>query len=216
MSKRAVQFAIVASFLPALAYGQEPQPSAPQECVPPPGGKCLSKEQFDEVKKALEELEEIHKSPAVLTTDDQITVVNDWDGRTYVSGGDKDPLTLRLKIGSIVERELKLTLPSVVNYRKEPDPPLFRFRLRAQVGALVPELVRRAMEDGEPDFVDFGVGFDFFHLGPVNVSGYVGVLSLGGLLGVDITKNFGISAGPVMAYQGLQISGVLGVYFAVN
>ncbi len=212
MSRRALYAVIAAIAFPCGASAQE----APPACVPEPGGKCLTKEQVAEVKKALEELESIHKSPAVVTTDDHIVVVSDWDGRVYVSGGATDPLKLKLKIGDTVEREMSVTLPSVVNYRPAPEPPILRFRLRAQVGILVPELVRKAMEEEDPDFVDFGVGFDFLHLGPVNLSGYAGVLSLGGLLGVDITKNFGISAGPVLAYQGLQLSGVLSAYFAVN
>jgi ribosomal protein L31E len=118
--------ALFALISPSIALADEPAPApAPApDCVPPPGGKCLNSEQFEEVKKALKELEEIHKSPAVVTTDDKISIISDWDGRVYVNGGSNVPLKMRVKVGSTVDREMSVILPTSVNYRPKPPDPL--------------------------------------------------------------------------------------------
>lgn len=200
----------------APAWADEPQAPATQECIPPPGGKCLTKEQFDGVKQALEELDKIHKSPAVVTTKDKIVVVSDWDGRVYVNGGTTAPLRMSVRVGDTVDRDVLMTLPAVVNYRPKPPDPMFRLRIRAQVGILVPELIMTATGDKNAQFfVDGGIGWDFFHLGPVNVAAYTGVRSLGGGLGLDLTRNFGPYVGYSMVYDGWRSSVHTGVYFSI-
>lgn len=184
-------------------------------CVPPPGGKCLTADQYEAVKKALQELDDVHKSPAEVKVEDPVIIIQDWQGRVYVNGGDQKPVKMKLKIGQYVDRDMAVTLDTKVYYREKPPDPMFRLRVRAQAGILVPQLVD-AVKGTKQNFFDGGAGLDFFHLGPVNVSANLGVFSVGGGLGLDLTKNFGVLAGYALAYDGLK-SGVLGgVYFSFN
>jgi len=207
--------AVVPTLLLAASASLAASADDPVPCVPEPGGKCLTKGQFEAVKKALEELDSIHKSPAVVTTPDSVVVISDWDGRVYVNGGDTKPIRLKVKIGDTVDRDMAVTLPSVVYYRPKPPDPMFRLRIRAQAGLLVPELVRTAGGDKQ-SFWDAGIGWDFFHLGAVNLSAYTGVRSLGGGLGLDLTRNFGPYVGYSLVYDGLRSSVNAGVYFSFN
>ena len=204
-----------ASVLLASSVAAADDAAPPPECVPPPGGKCLTKEQFDGVKKALEELDGIHKSPVVVTTDDKVVIVNDWEGRVYVNGGTSAPLRMKVRIGDTVDRDVEMTLKPVVNYRPKPPDPMFRLRVRAQVGVLVPELVRTAGGTRQ-DFWDGGIGWDFFHVGAFNLAAYTGIRSVGGGFGVDITRNFGTYAGYALVYDDWRSSVHTGVFFAFN
>ena len=68
-----------------------------------------------------------------------------------------------MKIGQTIDRDLEMTLPIQIGYREEPSDPMFRLRIRAQAGILVPELVQTIQGQSE-SFWDAQVGFDFFHL----------------------------------------------------
>ena len=184
-------------------------------CVPPPGGKCLSAQQLDEVKKALVELDSIHKAPAVVTTPDTVVIVQDWDGRVYTNGGQTNPIRLHLKLGDTVDRDMALTLPTQVYVRPKPPEPMFRLRIRAQAGILVPQLVNSLTGDKQA-FWDAGIGWDFFHWKALNVAAYTGVRSVGGGLGLDITRNFGPYVGYSLIYDGLRSSVQTGIYFSFN
>lgn len=205
----------LSAFLRSASAAADDPPPASVECVPPPGGKCLTKEQLDGVKKALEELDKIHKSPAVVTTEDKIVIVSDWDGRVYVNGGTTVPLRLKVRIGDTIDRDMLMTLPAVVNYRPKPPDPMFRLRIRAQAGVFVPELVMTATGNKQ-NFLEAGMGWDFFHLGPVNAAAFTGVRSFGGGLGVDLTRNFGPYVGYSLVYDGWRSSVQTGVYFSFN
>lgn len=191
-----------------------------QECVPPPGGICLTAEQRQKVRVALEELDDIHKSKAQLEFLDPVTIVRDWDGRVYVSGGEEKPLRLRLRIGKHVDRDLEAKVRTHVWYRDKPPDPMFRLRIRAQLGPMIPSLFDSFDEDGDEgkisDGFDAGVGWDFFHLGILNLSAYTGVRSAGALVGIDLTKNFGTSLGPVWTYRGFDPNLLLSAYFSFN
>lgn len=200
---------LLALLLPATALADDPP------CVPPPGGKCLTAEQFEKVKQALRELDDIHDSPATLELKEPVVIVQDWQNRVYVNGGDKRPLPVKLRIGQYVDRDLAVTLETRVFYREKPPDPMFRLRIRAQAGLLVPQLVT-AVGGERQNFFDGGAGLDFFHLGPVNVSANLGVFSSGGGVGLDITKNFGVLAGYAFVYDGLKSSVLAGTYFSFN
>jgi hypothetical protein len=200
---------LLALLLPATALADDPP------CVPPPGGKCLTAEQFSQVKQALQELDDIHKSPAEVTAAQPVVIVQDWQGRVYVNGGEKKPIPVKLKIGQYVDRDLAVTLDTKVYYREKPPDPMFRLRLRAQAGLLVPQLVDAA-RGTKQNFFDGGLGLDFFHLGPVNASVNLGVFSSGGGLGLDLTKNFGVLAGYALAYDGWRSGVLTGLYFSFN
>jgi len=167
------------------------------------------------VKKALEELDRIHKAPAVITTEDKVVIIQDWDGRVYTNGGATNPLRFKLRVGDTVDRDFAMTLPTQVYYRPRPPEPMFRLRIRAQAGILVPQMVQSVGGDKQR-FWDAGIGWDFFHLGPVNAALYTGVNSAGGGLGFDLTKNFGTYAGYSLVYDGLKSSVLTGVYFSFN
>jgi hypothetical protein len=186
-----------------------------EKCVPPPGGKCLSAEQFEKVKQALRELDDVYDSPAVIKVEQPVVIVQDWQGRVYVNGGDQKPIPMKLTIGKHVNRDMAVTLETRVFYREKPPDPMFRLRLRAQAGLLVPQLVDAA-KGTKQNFFDGGLGLDFFHLGPVNVSANLGVFSSGGGLGLDLTKNFGVLAGYALAYDGWRSGVLAGAYFSFN
>lgn len=190
-------------------------PARADDCVPPEGGKCLDKQQLDSVKKAVKELDEIHSSPAVVTVEDPVVIVHDWDGRVYVSGGATKPVRMKLRIGSTVERDLAVTVPVQVYYRDKPPDPMFRLRIRAQAHVLPFEAFRED-ELGRRRFWDAGVGWDFFHLGDFNVSAFTGVYSAGAGLGWDVTRNFGVYAGYSLLYDGFRSSLATGVYMSFN
>lgn len=182
-----------------------------EQCI----GKCLTPSQFEQVKLALEELDSIHKSKATLTTEDQIVIIQDWQGRVYVNGGSTKPLKLKLKIGETIDRDLNFVLQPKLYYRPKPPDPMFRLRVRAQIGLLVPEMVMTAIGDKQ-SFLEGGLALDFFHVGLFNVSAYAGVRSIGGGLGIDLTKNFGPYVGYSFIYNELRSSCLTGVYFSFN
>lgn len=184
-------------------------------CTPPDGGKCINKEQLEEIRKGLTELDKIHKSPAVVTTTESIVIIHDWDGRVYTNGGDNKPMHFKLKLGDTVDRDMSIVLPTQIYYRLKPPDPMFRLRIRAQLGALIPELVRTSTGTKQ-NFLDAGIGWDFFHLGPFNLSAYTGVASSGGGIGFDITKNFGPYVGYSLVYDGWRSSVQTGLYFSFN
>ena len=184
-------------------------------CIPPPGGKCLTSQQFDAVKKGLEELDQIHRAPAVVTTPDSIIIIQDWDGRVYTNGGQTNPIHLHLRVGDTVDRDMALTIPTRVYVRPKPPDPMFRLRIRAQAGILVPQLFN-SLTGEKQAFWDAGIGWDFFHYNAVNVSAYTGVRSAGGGLGFDLTRNFGPYVGYSLIYDGLRSSIQMGIYFSFN
>jgi hypothetical protein len=197
--------ALVPAFLSSVAMAQ------PTECVPPPGGKCITKEQLDQITKALQELDDIHKSPAVIDTKDEIYIISDWDGRVYVNGGDKDPIKMQLKMGKYVDREMAATIPTHVYYRPKPPDPMFRLRIRAQVGVLIPQVFQ---SDTGWNKYDAGISWDFFHIKALNVAAYTGIRSAGGGIGLDLTNNFGVYGGYSFVYDGFKSGSLLAAYFS--
>ncbi len=191
--------------LSAAALAQEAPP------CPPPYAVCLTAEEKKTVGDSLRELKEIKEAKAVVKVEEDIVVVRDWQDRVYVNGGSGRPIKATLTLGSTVERDLELQLPVQTFYREKPPEPMFRLRIRAQAGVLAPRI-----KDSFKDGLDAGIGWDFMHLGPANLSAYTGLRSVGGGIGLDVTKNFGPYVGYAFLYDGLR-SGVLGgVYFSLN
>jgi hypothetical protein len=189
-----------------IAAAQDPKPC---------DGKCLSPDQVDKLRKAVDELDDIHKSPATVEFQDPVVIIRDWDGRVYVNGGASQPLRLKIRVGKHVDRDMQTTIDSRVWYRPQPESPMLRLRIRAQVGVLVPEMVKTVGKDSQA-FWDAGVGWDFFHLGIVNLSAFTGVRSIGAGPGIDITKNFGLYAGYSLVYDGFKSSILTTAYFSFN
>lgn len=193
-----------------------PSPASAQDC-PPQYAVCLTPEEKEQVVRAVRELKDVRDSKAELEFRDPIVVIRDWDDRVYVNGGRTKPLRLKLRIGSTVDRDMEATVPVRVFYReKPPDPPL-RLRIRAQAGFLLPSVVDSAKDDGGVyRSVDAGVGWDFLHLGDWNLSAHTGIRSVGGGIGLDLTRNFGPYAGYSLVYDGLRSNALLGCYFSFN
>lgn len=182
-----------------------------QVCEAP--SRCYDEQTRRQIIEALQELDSIHNSKVELKLLDPVIIIRDWDGRVYVNGGDKKPLRLQMKLGDTVQRELALNLNPKVYTREKPADPMFRLRLRAQIGVLARGTYERIANGGNWP-VDGGLNLDFFHLGPVNLGVYAGIFSAGAQVGLDLTKNFGIFAGPTMVYQGLKADVLTGVFFS--
>lgn len=186
------------------------------EC-PPPYKACLTEEQQQKVVKALKELKDIKESEAEVTYEEDIVIIRDWEDRVYINGGEKKPVKMKLRLGETINRDMETQLPIKLSYREEPPDPPFRFRLRAQLAILVPEVIRSIRDEDFELPWDFSIGLDFLHYDALNLAGYVGTLGFGLGAGVDITKNFGAMANFMVRYDGFdpfEPTMNTGVYFA--
>jgi hypothetical protein len=194
------------------------QAQEPPKC-PEPYDMCLTKEQKDKVVKALKELKDIKESEAEVTFEEDIVIIRDWEDRVYVNGGEKKPVKMKLKLGETIDRDMEAQLPIKLSYREEPPDPPFRFRLRAQLAVMVPELVTSIRDEEFEIPWDFSVGLDFLHFDALNLAGYIGTLGFGLGAGVDLTKNFGAMANFMIRYDGFdpfEPTMNTGIYFAFN
>lgn len=207
---------LIIAFCFLLAYPAQAQDKP--EC-PKPYDLCLTKEQKDKVVKALKELKDIKESEAEVTFEEDIVIIRDWEDRVYVNGGEKKPVKMKLQLGETIDRDMEAQLPIKLSYREEPPDPPFRFRLRAQLAVMVPELVRSIRDEEFEIPWDFSVGLDFLHFDALNLAGYVGTLGFGLGAGVDLTKNFGAMANFMIRYDGFdpfEPTMNTGIYFAFN
>lgn len=166
------------------------------------GGVCVSQEDMDAILAVLEQKKcQLEQTPSIAL--DPITVVVDKEGRIYTSGNDPHPYKVHIDwCGYKIEGEGHV--PVVAAVREEPTWG-FRFRPKAAVGVL-------PFASGGK-FFDAGLLVEPFHVAWVNVNGYVGVQSVGGGVGLDITSNFGGYVGYSLSYSGSP--GVFaGTYFA--
>jgi hypothetical protein len=199
------------SLLPSVAYAEE-------FVCPPTYAVCLTEEQLIKVTEAVKELDEIKSSEAELSFLEPIVIIRDNEGRVYTSGGSKKPVKLKLKIGKVIDRDLEAELPVKISYRDEPveDESLFRFRVRAQIGLLAPEVIQSIRDNEFQAFWNVSAGLDFFYIGAFNIAAVIGSDGVGGGVGVDITKNFGTYVAPIVKYEDWSGSLDLGVYMAFN
>jgi hypothetical protein len=195
---------ILALLYPSLALAQEP----------PPGGVCLTQEQKEILKKVVDELEEIKSSKAEIKATEPIIIVRDWQDRVFINGGEAKPIKLKLTLGKTIDRDMELTLPIQVHYREKPPDPMFRLRIRAQAGFLIPML----FEDLEriDRSVDAGIGWDIFHLDSFNFAINTGIRSAGAGVGIDVTKNFGFQGSYALVYSGFESGALVSTYFSFN
>ena len=196
----------------SVCLAQEP---APVPEVKTCDGICLSKDDGVRISASLKELKEIKESKAEVEFTDTIIIIRDLDDRVYINGGSAKPVKLKLKLGPTIERDMEATLPVQISYREKPPDSMFRLRIRAQAGLLVPEMIE-SFSGGVKDFWDASIGFDFFHIKSVNLAISPGIRSIGVGPGFDITKNFGITAGYAFVYRGLDSSAFASAYFSFN
>lgn len=198
----------LASLFPARAFADAAPDDGPPPC-PPPYSLCLAEDEKDLFLESLKELRSIKESKAVLKLKGEIVVVRDWQDRVYVNGGAAKPVEATLTLGDTISRDMQIQLPVQVYYRPKPSDPMFRLRVRAQAGLLLPMIWR----DSKGGW-DAGLGWDFFHYDVLNVAAYTGVRSAGGGVGVDLTKNFGPYVGYSLVYDGLASGAMAGCYFS--
>jgi hypothetical protein len=198
------KFILTSLFLwPSLASGDT--------CQPPDGGVCLTAEEKKQVVDAVKELQQIKTSSATVIFSRPIEIITDWNGITYINGGDKNPIPMKVKIGNTIDRDLAVTLPTQIYYRPKPPDPMFRLRIRAQAGVLIPQAFQADM--GWNRF-DGQLSFDFWHVGIINFNIAPGIRSVSAGPGIDLTKNFGAVTGIAMIYDGFKLSNFTGLYFA--
>ena len=178
-------------------------------------GKCLSPQQLTAVETALKELQDIHSSVMTVDQKDPIKIVEDWDGRVYVNGGSTKPIQMRVQVGQYVDRTLDVTLKTEVYYAPKPPDPMFRSRVRAELGILLPQLTQ-TVSSGDNKYFDYWLALDFFHIDWFNVSVNAGVQSMSSGVGVDITKNFGLTTGYALTYSGFKSNIFFAGYFSFN
>jgi len=140
---------------------------------------------------------------------DPITIVTDKDGRTYVSGDKPLPYTLHMAwCGYDVSAEGKVEATAA---RMIPPDWGFRFRPKATLGFLVADTFSR---DPWSRGLDGGALIEPFYFHWVNINAYVGVRSVGGGLGFDVTKNFGLYGGYAITWEGWRHNPFVSAYFA--
>ncbi len=186
------------------------------EC--PSDGVCLNAEQKKKVTDAVLELKDIHDNPAVLEVKEPITIIQDWDGRTYINGGEKKPIRVKLRIGKSIDRDLDVTLDTKVYYRpKPPDPDsFFRLRVKAHMGFIVADAYQALTNKDGRKYTDLGAQWELFHIHAANFNIYTGIGSSGFGIGWDLTRNFGVSSNLVLKYDGFKLGGLIGCYFSFN
>ena len=191
-----------------------------QECINNnSGGVYLTKINKNKIIKALKELKNIYDSKAELIFKEPIIIIRDWKDRIYINGGAKKPIKVELKIGKHIDRDFNASLPIRIFYRKAPPVPWFRLRIRAQVGILVLEAIHDISGTNNlRPFWDAGIGWDFMRIPMINLNlaGYTGIRSVGGGVGLDLTKNFGVYVGYGLIYNGFRSSVLTSFYFAFN
>jgi len=199
------------------AAGAQPAPPVPASSpadapvCPPPFSLCLEPGDAKTVVASLKELRSIKESKAELRFKDEIVLVRDWQDRVYINGGEAKPVDATLTLGDTISRDMQVQLPVQVYYRPRPPDPMFRLRVRAQAGILLPMI----WKDSKGGW-DAGLSFDFFHYDVFNLAAYTGVRSAGGGVGLDLTKNFGPYLGYSLVYDGLTSGVMLGTYFSFN
>lgn len=136
-----------------------------------------------------------------------ITVVTDRDGRVFLSTTLKGTLTLGYKTYSV---EVPLSV-SVSRSTSTPRGERGIFGLRFKAGAYADVLHLDAESVGGASAL-----VEPLHIGVFGINAYVGTSSAGGVLSVDLTRNFGVYAGARAAYSDAALSIPVGVFFSFN
>jgi hypothetical protein len=142
-------------------------------------------------------------------TSDSITIIVDKEGRIYGSGSGPHPYTIHISWCNY-DIEAKSDMKLQVGKMVEPEWG-FRVRLKATFGLLAREAVDGAKVQ---DALDGGLLLEPFYFHWANVNVYVGVRSLGGGLGFDLTDNFGLYGGYALTWATWRSNPFVSFYFA--
>lgn len=194
---------LVAPFLLLLsskAYGQS-------TCAP--GATCVPAEDKQVFVKLLQEKKCLQTTQPTVQFD-PITLVEDKEGRIFVSGA--DPLPYKVKL-SWCDYDLESSGKLRVVAAKSEEPTWgFRFRLKATPSYL--PVSAFLAKDGYAG-LDFGLLVEPFFLYSANLNAYLGVRSLGAGLGFDLSRNMGLYAGYAVTWTTWEHNPHLGMSFAL-
>lgn len=180
--------ALLVLVFPATAWAQD-EPTCPE------GKICVSEGEMQTIVSVLREKQCMQKTKPEFKLD-PITLVVDKDGRVFYTGAEPKPYTVRMDWCNYeVEATGKVNLVAAMH-----EDPVWGFRLRpkAYMGALLLEPVYDEIASDEPaisNVIDAGVMLDFLYYKDINLNAALGFRSVGAGVGLDVTRNFGISAG---------------------
>ena len=169
--------------LVAAAYAQDPP------C--PEGYTCLPDADYAAVYAKLQELAAIEEGKPEIKFTDGLVIITDKEGRVYTNGtgADEHKLHGTLTWGPMTA-DLEMT-PNVVVRKDEPPKWGLHFRPKASASYLILQTDLTDLTRA----IDGGVDLEFVYAYRWNLSGYLGVRSLGVDAGMDIFPNSGVVVG---------------------
>jgi len=197
----------------AAAQPAEETPTEPPVAPEPPAcpdGTCVGKADL-EVFIQLAEWHKCRSETAPKITADSVNIVVDREGRVYGSGTGPKPYELHIDWCNY-QIDAKSEVQLQVAQRVEPTWG-FRFRPKATFGLLVADIFSDEV-DVFHKTLDGGILIEPFYVQWFNLNVYVGVRSVGGGLGFDITTNFGAYAGYSITWSGWRSNPFVSIYFA--
>lgn len=175
----------------------------------PQGSTCVSPQEMKVFVQLLKD-EKCRNETLPKVTEDPVAIIVDRQGRVYGSGNEPMPHKLHIDWCNY-QLDAAGGVQLQVAERVEPTWG-FRFRPKAALGYLPVEAI--AEKDASKG-IDGGILLEPFFIQSINLNAYVGVRSVGGGVGMDLTKNFGVYAGYSVAWWSSWRSNLLGaVYFS--
>ena len=172
------------------------------------GSVCVPPADLQDMVKALKEQRCLKTTTPILKLD-PIIVTEDKDGRVFVTGAEPHPYSMTM---SWCSYDVKATGKVNVDVaRMVPATYGFRFRPKATLGFLIADTFS---QDSWSKGVDGGILLEPFFWQWINLNAFVGVRSVGGGVGFDLTKNMGVFTGYAATWDGWRSNPYLSFYFA--
>ncbi len=169
---------------------------------------CVPREDMQAFLTLLREQKCRNETPPEIKLD-QITIIEDKDGRIFVTGAQPHPYTVKM---TWCNYEITATGGvKVVVARRIPSTWGFRFRPKFASSFLFVN----AFETKKPlSAIDVGVLWEGFFYKSWNLNVATGFRSAGLAVGLDVTKNFAAHAGYAISYDGWRSNPIVGLSFA--
>lgn len=170
---------------------------------------CVSREDRQAFVTLLREQKCRNETPPTIKLD-QITIIEDKDGRIYATGAQPHPYTVQM---TWCNYEITATggVKVVVARRV---PPTWGFRFRPKFGSSF--LFVDAFKKESPlSAIDVGLLWEGFYYKSLTLNVVTGFRSVGAALGLDLTKNLALHAGYAVSYDGWRSNPILGLSFAL-
>lgn len=179
--------------------------SAQEAC----SGTCVAPSDMSTFMAVLREKQCLQKQNPTFKLD-SVTIIVDRDGRIFYSGADPHPYHLEMQwCGYDVRAEGKVNVVAAV---QEPPTWGLRFRPKAFMGLLLLEPFRsqKTLNDG----LDAGLMLDLFYYKSLNLNVHAGFRSVGGGVGVDLFRSFGLYGGYALAWDGFRSNPEASAWFS--